>query len=137
METSPIERAPSPTGYLYEGTEAMTANSLPIQSSNEGYYLPQLHSGPTYAALRAAAEKKSKSDEEESITTTEYERELELQWNETKQTFYNLFHLLIIPWSSREVGKRFSHWLYVRHLTVGVQTKQFWFGTNIASYLPW
>ena len=99
---------PSPTGYLENNP---TSSIPPISPGLEHYefkYLSQ--TSPMQQQLRKQQQERQETESESSITTSQYEQEMEAQWLETQQTLATLVNLLLIPWSSRELGKKFSQW---------------------------
>lgn len=112
MEVSP----PSPSGYIelnpLGSLHAQSASSIPpISPGLERYefkYLSQ--TSPMQQQLRKQQQERQETESESSITTSQYEQEMEAQWLETQATLATLVNLLLIPWSSRELGKKFSQW---------------------------
>lgn len=102
-----VDSPPSPTGYL-ESVPLDGVSPFPPVERYDFKYLSQ--SSPLHEKLRQSQEEREETNSEASLTTTAYEAELEAQWRETQATFATLVNLLLIPWSSRELGKKFSHW---------------------------
>ncbi|GAA5936983.1 Mim2p [Sporobolomyces koalae] len=79
----------------------------------------------------------SSSDDDEEETEDEddyYEREAQLQFEESVRQLQALVNLVVVPWVSRYFGRKWSYALFERYLQVGLG-KRFFVGNRISTWL--